>query len=61
MKVIACIEDHHVIKKILDHLMDKAGTPAHTSLITLSVQAGNQYLFRITAVRLTDSIITKSP
>ena len=32
MKVIACIEDPVVIRKILDHLKDKAETTARTPL-----------------------------
>ena len=32
MYVIACIEDPQVVKKILDHLRDKAEIPAHTLL-----------------------------
>ena len=32
MHVIACIEDPQVVKKILDHLSDKAEIPAHTLL-----------------------------
>ena len=47
VRVIACIEDYQVIKKILDHLMDKAGTAAHTLLARLFVQDSNQHLFRI--------------